>query len=138
MLVRIIYRPSHHRLTTPLNRPRGRRAATLELETIEPVAASHEPEAAPKPRSRSYRVALRFLALLLVRLGLVALTLAAWRIAADLGLPLRFVFADGVLSHWQIWFAAALLLMGSAGLVARRLQFGKAREDRGADRVQAA
>lgn len=78
------------------------------------------------------------MALLLFRLGLAAVAMAVWRIADDLGLPLPFAFPSGMLSHWQVWFGAAVLLLGSAGLVARRLLLGKARDEQNADRVQAA
>jgi hypothetical protein len=71
-------------------------------------------------------------------MGLAALIMAAWRIAADLGLPLPFLFTGGVLSHWQVWFSAAVLLAGSAGLVARRLQFGRARDDGNPGRAEEA
>jgi len=113
--------------------------------TVDGGGSSFEPELAlrgskpiAKPLPHSRRVALRSLALLLVRMGLGALAMAAWRIAADLGLPIPFVITGGVFSHWQVWFSAAVLLVGSAGLVARRLQFGRAQDDANSGREQAA
>jgi hypothetical protein len=123
MLVRIIYRPSR-----PLARV-THNAVGAGRSSFEPADSLSESDPVTKARWRLKRVALRPLAHFLFRLALVALFLAAWRIAADLGLPLRFLFTSGVLSHWQVWFSAAILLAGSAGLVARRLQFSKARDD---------
>ncbi len=34
-------------------------------------------------------------------------SLAIWRLCQDVGLAGDFVFADGLLSHWQVWIAAA-------------------------------
>ena len=121
MLVRIIYRPSRPLVRVAHNAVGAGRPAS---EPEDPFS-----EANPVTRWRLKRATLRPLALFLFRLALVALFLAAWRIAADLGLPLPFLFTGGVLSHWQVWFSAAILLAGSAGLVARRLQFTKAHGD---------
>lgn len=132
MVVRIIYRPSHTRLTVTHDTvSRGGYA-------FESAGAARESKPAAKPHTRSQRVALRSLALLLVRLGLGSLAMAAWRIASDLGLPLRFVITGGVMSHWQVWFGTSVLCLGSAGLVVRRLQFAKAQDGRNDGREQAA
>jgi hypothetical protein len=45
-------------------------------------------------------------------LTLVAICLASlgfWRLSQDVGLAGDFVFADGFLSHWQVWIAAAVV-----------------------------
>jgi hypothetical protein len=123
MIVRIIYHPSRPRATVTHEGVDGGRSS------FEPEDAVRESKPVAKPRWHLKRAALRSLALFLFRLGVVALIMAAWRIADDLGLPLPFVFSGGVLSHWQVWFSAAVLLAGSAGLVARRLYFGKAHDD---------
>lgn len=34
--------------------------------------------------------------------------LAAWRLGGDLGIAGDFAFSSGVLSHWQVWMAAAI------------------------------
>ncbi len=105
---------------------------------IERDAEKKDSEPERRTHSRLHRKVLRSLALLLFRLGLAAVIMAVWRIADDLGLPLAFVFPTGMFSHWQVWFGLAVLLLGSAGLVARRLRFGKAQDDQSADRAQAA
>jgi hypothetical protein len=132
MIVRIIYRPSHPQLAATRGAVYGRGAS------LEEKIAVRESKAPAKPLPRSQRVALRSLALFLVRMGLGSLGMAAWRIASDLGLPIPFVITGGVFSHWQVWFSAAVLLVGSAGLVARRLQFGRAQDDAKSGREQAA
>jgi hypothetical protein len=133
MVVRIIYRPSYSRLTVTHDA-----VAHSDGYAFGSTDATHEREPAVRPRARSQRVALRSLALLLVRLGLGALAMAAWRIASDLGLPLHFAITGGVLSHWQVWFGAAVLCLGSAGLVVRRLQFARMQDARNSGREQAA
>ena len=122
MVFRIIYRPSYPHMTVTRNAVDGGGSS------FKPEAVLRESEPAAKPGSHSHRVVLRSIALLLVRLGVGAFVMAAWRIAADLGLPLSFVITGGLLSHWQVWFGTGVLLVASAGLVARRLQFNKARE----------
>ncbi len=132
MVVRIIYRPSH------LGATFTRRSSDGNVPSFEPGTGVCESEPAARPGSHSQRVMMRSLALLLVRLGFVSMIVAAWRIATDLGLPVPFVIKVGMLSHWQVWFAAGVLLMICAGLVARRLQFGKAQDERNDGRAQAA
>src|ERR1035437_186076 len=100
MVVRIIYRPSHPRIAATPN------AGREDDRSIAPGTPGRAAAPAAKPASRLRRAALRSLALLLVRLGSGAFAMAAWRIAADLGLPLRFVIANGVFSHWQVWFGS--------------------------------
>lgn len=44
-------------------------------------------------------------------LGPVALSawaLAAWRLAADLGISGQFAITGGLFSHWQVWTAIAI------------------------------
>ena len=46
--------------------------------------------------------------------ALMALVLAAWRIAADLNWTKSFAIPSGPFSHWQVWLgASALLQLGS-------------------------
>ncbi|MDR3717726.1 MAG: hypothetical protein P4K98_02920 [Bryobacteraceae bacterium] len=137
MVVRIIYRPSHPGVMAPPRPAGGRSPLSLGLADYPSEVNAREPEPAPKP-APSYSGVLRSVALFLVRLGLGALIMAAWRIAVDLGLPVPFIIPSGIFSHWQVWFGAAVLLLAGAGLVARRLEFGRAREERSADREQAA
>lgn len=47
---------------------------------------------------------------LLTPAAVMAFALAAWRLCADLGFAREFVFAEGLLSHWQVWMAAAALI----------------------------
>jgi hypothetical protein len=55
----------------------------------------------------------RFAMLAASLLTLVAICFAAlgvWRLCQDVGLAGDFVFADGFLSHWQVWIGSAVLL----------------------------
>jgi hypothetical protein len=45
--------------------------------------------------------------------------MAFWRIAADLRWTGDFFISSGLLSHWQIWLAAAAILLGVATLLNR-------------------
>ncbi len=40
----------------------------------------------------------------------LALLVALWRLAYDLGLTGRFAISGGVFSHWQVWMALAVAL----------------------------
>ena len=64
---------------------------------------------------------LESLTIVLVRLASIAVLMAVWRIAADLDLMRGFLFNSGVLSHWQVWFAGAVLLSTGALSLARRV-----------------
>ena len=96
-----------------------------------------EPAEAKVPVWRWTQGAMESMVVILVRLASVAVALAVWRIANDLGLSLNFLFNDGVLSHWQVWFALGVLLSGSALTLSRRLELARA-EEVSADQAQAA
>jgi hypothetical protein len=57
---------------------------------------------------------------LMTPVALMAWVLGGWRLAADLKWTGAFVFTDGVFSHWQVWFAAAILVQFAAFLLQRR------------------
>ena len=132
MLVRIIYRPSYPRMTVRHSAVDGAGAP------FQPRTADGAAESVAKTGSRSHRKVIRALALLLVRLGFGAMVMAAWRIAADLGLPIPFAIKSGVLIHWQVWFGGGVLLVAGAGLLARRLRFGRERDDAGSGQAEEA
>ena len=95
------------------------------------AAPWHDEEAAvgPLPAAPEWHWslgALESMILVLTRLATIAVGLAVWRIASDLGLPWQFVFNSGVLSHWQVWFALGLLFSGGALTLSRRLQLAHA------------
>ncbi|HVW87341.1 MAG TPA: hypothetical protein VHB50_21790 [Bryobacteraceae bacterium] len=46
---------------------------------------------------------------LLTMISICLASLGAWRLCKDLGLANDFIYADGVLSHWQVWIAAAVV-----------------------------
>jgi hypothetical protein len=71
---------------------------------------------------KKQRVALE-LAALMTPAAVMALVLAVWRLAADLKLTGEFPITAGVLSHWQVWLAAAALIqLGAIALI----RYGKA------------
>lgn len=75
------------------------------------------------PRIRGPRNTNRALALamsaLLAPAALMALVLAFWRVAADLGWSGEFAIADGIFSHWQVWIAMAAVIEGVSIALAR-------------------
>jgi len=63
---------------------------------------------------------------LLVALGvfltptaLLAGVLGAWRLGVDLGWTTDFFIANGLWSHWQVWFALAIVLQLAASHLQR-------------------
>ena len=59
------------------------------------------------------------LASLLTPAAVMACVLALWRLAADLSVTGQFPIADGLFSHWQVWFAFAGILQTGAYLLNR-------------------
>jgi hypothetical protein len=56
---------------------------------------------------------------LLAPAALMALALAFWRVAADMGWSGEFAIADGIFSHWQVWIAMAATIEGVSIALAR-------------------
>lgn len=59
---------------------------------------------------KNRRVAMAFAALL-TPAAVMAAVLGCWRLAADLKLAGTFAISTGLFSHWQVWFAFAVLLV---------------------------
>ena len=59
------------------------------------------------------------LAALLTPGALMATALALWRLGADLKWTGEFAIPDGLFSHWQVWFAMAVVLQLAAILLNR-------------------
>ena len=62
-----------------------------------------------KKRGKNRRAALA-MAALLTPAAVMASVLGVWRLAADLRWTGDFAIANGLFSHWQVWFASAALL----------------------------
>ncbi len=70
------------------------------------------PKVTKRPGKNS-RIAL--LGASLMTMGAICLaSMGLWRVSVDVDLAGDFVFADGLLSHWQVWFAAAGLIQYGA------------------------
>jgi hypothetical protein len=67
---------------------------------------------------RTRRAALA-LAALLTPMAFLAALMGLWRVSADLGLTSSFVIPAGFFSHWQVWFAAAVLVQCCSRLLNR-------------------
>lgn len=126
MTIRVVYRPSSQRGPTVQTKAAIRGQGDAAIET--PPAA---------PAARWSQSTLESMILLQARLATVAVGLAVWRIASDLGLSWGFPLNAGVLSHWQVWFAVGLLLSGGASALSRRLRLTHAEAPR-TNHVQAA
>jgi hypothetical protein len=66
-----------------------------------------------RKRSKDRQLALA-LAALLTPAALMATALALWRLGADLKWTGEFAISDGLFSHWQVWFAMAVVLQLAA------------------------
>lgn len=71
-----------------------------------------------RTRSKDRQLALA-LAALLTPGALMATALALWRLGADLNWTGEFAIPDGLFSHWQVWFAMAVVLQLAAILLNR-------------------
>jgi len=81
------------------------------------------------PRGTNRRLALA-LSALLTPAALMALALAFWRIAADLGWSGEFAISEGIFSHWQVWTAMAAAIEGCSILLAR---YARGRDERSSE-----
>lgn len=86
-------------------------------EKLAPVVAMPAPVA---PEAHAPVLPLSGLGGLLTPVAVLAAALAAWRLAADLGLAHEFLITEGVLSRWQVWFAGAVALQAAAYGLGRR------------------
>src|SRR5665213_2263414 len=63
---------------------------------------------------------------LLTPAAVLALAMALWRVAADLGWAGAFLVADGFFSHWQVWIALSIgLKLISSTMIAWGSRTGK-------------
>lgn len=68
---------------------------------------------------RKNRGAAQALAALLTPAAALALALACWGVAADLGWTSSFVIPAGLFSHWQVWLGSAAVLQMCSRLLNR-------------------
>ena len=80
------------------------RAANLSRETATAIAGMLSPAAA------------------------IALVLGCWRLGADLGWTGPFAISNGLFSHWQVWFALAIVLEALATTILRAGNKAQSRE----------
>jgi hypothetical protein len=74
-------------------------------------------------KGKNSRIAL--LAASLLTLASICLgSLGVWRLCQDLDLAGNFVFAQGFLSHWQVWIGAATLVQYCAWRLTRYARTG--------------
>ncbi|MFN7920535.1 MAG: hypothetical protein U0Q16_10595 [Bryobacteraceae bacterium] len=70
-----------------------------------------------QPREGKNRNVALAMASFLGPVALMALLLAAWRIAAEMQVATQFAIVDGPFSHWHVWGAIAFVV----GVAAERL-----------------
>jgi len=80
---------------------------------------------------------------LLTLISICLLSLGIWRLCQDLDLANDFIFSDGLLSHWQVWIAAAALTQYGCWRLTRyaraaRLRVETAIEEKDADHEESA
>ena len=75
------------------------------------------------------------LAALLMPVTVLASVLGVWRLASDPGWTSHFFIAKGLLSHWQVWFAAAIGMHMSARTLNKWLKIQNGRLENNVDRL---
>ena len=86
-----------------------------------------EPSTTPSQPATLFSPSLSMFAVLLTPVAVLAAALAVWRLAADSGWTNQFFIADGLLSHWQAWFALAIGMHTSARVLSRWLKIQNSR-----------
>ena len=71
-----------------------------------------------------FREAIDLTVHLLKPASLAVFLLAMWRFSADLGWTSEFLFADGILSRWQLWAALGTAMLAGEAALSRRLARG--------------
>jgi hypothetical protein len=93
---------------------------------VEPRVQEEEPPrpaqeaAAQDPGKVTHEELAHGVSMLLVPIYLCAWAMAAWRLGADMRIMGPFFLSDGLFSHWQVWFALAILLQTAAKSLRRR------------------
>ena len=67
-----------------------------------------EPRKPSESAATLFSPSLSMFALLLTPVAVVAAALGVWRLGADPGWTSQFFITDGLLSHWQAWFAVGI------------------------------
>lgn len=68
-------------------------------------------------RSEGLGQALLALQFLLSQAALVSLVFGLWRLGVDLNITGQFILDQGLLSHWQVWFALSALFYAASTAV---------------------
>ncbi len=68
---------------------------------------------------------------LLTLISICFAALGIWRLCQDVGLAGDFVFADGLLSHWQVWMASASISYYAGWRLSRYARLAKETVDHG-------
>lgn len=66
-------------------------------------------QVALKQNVSNLREAAKAISFLLSQTALIAFVFALWRLGADLSWAGAFIVSDGLLSHWQVWLAVAVV-----------------------------
>ncbi len=75
------------------------------------------------------RQSLLALASLMTPVALMAWALGVWRLAASMKWAGEFAIAEGMFSHWQVWFAVAIVVQFAAFLLHRYVARGDDTDD---------
>lgn len=86
------------------------------------LASEQVTPAEPDPGSKlvTWQEMATGLASLMSPAAAVCFALAFWRLGQDMGFARSFFITDGPFSHWQVWFAGASIVLGTAQWLNRR------------------
>src|SRR4051812_31538845 len=75
-------------------------------------------------KGKNSRIAM-LAASLLTLISICFASLGFWRLAQDVDLTGGFIYADGLLSHWQVWLFAAVAVQYGAWRLTRYAQLAR-------------